>query len=234
MTNPVLETVAALLTPYVAYLLGEVLHVSGVTAVIVAGLFIGSKRAEITTAQTRLQVHSVYQIVIFVLESVVFSLIGLELPTLVRSLSHTSGWLVAALAVSGTLIAVRAAWVFVMSAISGRRGGTRPAWPAAAVGEGGHPRRGAAGRRLVDPRDDGERRPVAAAGFRPGADRRHDRGLAARAGLHPGAAGPARRVRPGRASGSPPRGDHRPAAGWPRPGWPAWTNWPRTTPPPTP
>ena len=116
-----------------AYLLGEVLQVSGVTAVIVAGLVIGSKRAEITTAQTRLQVHSVYQIVIFVLESVVFSLIGLELPALVRSLSHTSGWLVAALAVSGTLIAVRAAWVFVMSAISGRRGGTRPAWPAAAV-----------------------------------------------------------------------------------------------------
>jgi monovalent cation/hydrogen antiporter len=133
VTDPVLETVAALLTPYVAYLLGQVLHVSGVTAVIVAGLVIGSKRAEITTAQTRLQLHSVYQVVIFVLESVVFSLIGLELPTLVRALSHTRGWLVAALAVTGTLIAVRAAWVFVMSAVSGRRGGTRPAWPAAAV-----------------------------------------------------------------------------------------------------
>jgi Na+/H+ antiporter len=133
VTDPVLETVAALLTPYVAYLLGEVLHVSGVTAVIVAGLIIGSKRTEITTARTRLQLHSVYQVVIFVLESVVFSLIGLELPTLVRALSHTSGWLVAALAVTGTLIAVRVAWVFVMSAVSGRRGGSRPAWPAAAV-----------------------------------------------------------------------------------------------------
>ena len=133
VTDPVLETVAALLTPYVAYLLGEVLHVSGVTAVIVAGLVIGSKRTEITTAQTRLQLHSVYQVVIFVLESVVFSLIGLELPTLVRALGHTGGWLVAALAVTGTLIAIRAAWVFVMSALSGRRGGTRPAWPAAAV-----------------------------------------------------------------------------------------------------
>ena len=134
VTDPVLETVAALLTPYVAYLLGEVLHVSGVTAVIVAGLVIGSKRTQITTAQTRLQLHSVYQTVIFVLESVVFSLIGLELPTLVRELRHTTGqWLVAALAVSGTLIATRAAWVFSLSALSRRRGGPRPAWPAAVV-----------------------------------------------------------------------------------------------------
>ena len=37
ITDPVLETVAALITPYVTYLLGEQLHVSGVTAVIVAG-----------------------------------------------------------------------------------------------------------------------------------------------------------------------------------------------------
>ena len=84
-----LETVAALITPYVAYLLGEVLHVSGVTAVIVAGLVIGARRSAITTEQTRLQRHSVYQTLIFVLESVVFSLIGLQLPTLVRELGHT-------------------------------------------------------------------------------------------------------------------------------------------------
>jgi NhaP-type Na+/H+ or K+/H+ antiporter len=61
ITDPVLETVAALLTPYGAYLLGEQLHVSGVTAVIVAGLVIGTQRSKITTAQTRLQLHSVYQ-----------------------------------------------------------------------------------------------------------------------------------------------------------------------------
>ena len=45
--------------------------------VIVTGLVIGSRRERITTAQTRLQLHSVYQTVIFLLESVVFSLIGL-------------------------------------------------------------------------------------------------------------------------------------------------------------
>ena len=84
VTDPVLDTVMALITPYAAYVLGASLHVSPVLAVIVAGLAIGARRAKITTAQTRLQLHSVYQTVIFLLESVVFSLIGLQLPTLIR------------------------------------------------------------------------------------------------------------------------------------------------------
>jgi CPA1 family monovalent cation:H+ antiporter len=134
ITDPVLETAAALLTPYVAYLLGETLHVSGVTAVIVAGLAIGARRPKITTAQTRLQLHAVYQTVVFLLESAVFALIGLELPALVRDLGHNERWLVAALAVTGTLIATRVAWVFPLWAASQRRRGTRrPCWPVPAV-----------------------------------------------------------------------------------------------------
>jgi CPA1 family monovalent cation:H+ antiporter len=118
----------------VAYQLSEVLHVSGVIAVIVAGLAIGARRSAITTAQTRLQLHSVYQTVIFLLESVVFALIGLQLPTLVRELGHTGRWPLAALAVTGTLIATRVAWVFPVFAFSQRRRGKRrPAWPVPAV-----------------------------------------------------------------------------------------------------
>jgi CPA1 family monovalent cation:H+ antiporter len=134
ITDPVLETVTALITPYVAYLLGETLHVSGVTAVIVAGLAIGAWRSKITTAQTRLQLHSVYQTVVFLLESVVFALIGLELPTLVRELGRAGPWPLAALAVTATLIATRVAWVFpVFAMLQRRRGQRRPVWPVAAV-----------------------------------------------------------------------------------------------------
>jgi monovalent cation/hydrogen antiporter len=134
ITDPVLETVLALITPYGAYVLGEVLHVSPVMTVIVAGLAIGARRERITTAQTRLQLHSVYQTVIFVLESVVFSLIGLQLPTLIRGLSRTEAWPAEALAVAGTLIVIRILWVFPLSAIIARRGGTRrPSWPVPAV-----------------------------------------------------------------------------------------------------
>ena len=134
VTDPVLETVVALITPYAAYVLGAAAHVSPVMAVIVAGLAIGTRREKITTAQTRLQLHSVYQTVIFLLESVVFSLIGLQLPTLIRALSHAQAWPADALAVAGTLIATRILWVFPLSAVLQRRGGNRrPSWAVPAV-----------------------------------------------------------------------------------------------------
>jgi monovalent cation/hydrogen antiporter len=134
VTDPVLEAVLALITPYVAYVLGEVLHVSPVMTVIVTGLAIGARRDRITTAQTRLQLHSVYQTVIFLLESVVFSLIGLQLPTLIRDLSRAGAWPAEALAVAGTLIVIRIVWVFPLSAILQRRSGTRRlSWPVPAV-----------------------------------------------------------------------------------------------------
>jgi Na+/H+ antiporter len=134
VTDPVLETVLALITPYAAYVLGAALHVSPVLAVIVAGLATGARRARITTAQTRLQLHAVYQTVIFLLESVVFSLIGLQLPALIRDLSQAEAWPAEALAVAGTLIATRILWVFPLSAVLQRRAGTRrPTWPVPAV-----------------------------------------------------------------------------------------------------
>ena len=134
VTDPVLETVVALVTPYAAYVLGQALHVSPVMAVIVTGLVIGGRRERITTAQTRLQLHSVYQTVIFLLESVVFSLIGLELPALIRALSGREAWPAEALAVTGTLILTRMLWVFPLSAVAQRRGGAqRPSWPVPAV-----------------------------------------------------------------------------------------------------
>jgi len=134
VTDPVLETVIALVTPYAAFVLGEALHVSPVMAVIVTGLVIGGRRERITTAQTRLQLHSVYQTVIFLLETVVFSLIGLELPTLIRALSHNESWPAQALAVAGTLMVTRILWVFPLSAVIQRRGGARrPSWPVPAV-----------------------------------------------------------------------------------------------------
>src|SRR5262249_27846297 len=160
---------------------------------------------------------------IFVLESAVFALIGLELPTLVRELGRSGRWPLAALAVTATLMATRVAWVFPVFAISGwRRGKRRPSWPAPAAGSwagappgvaagGGTGGGGAAGGRPVLPPPRRRRGRAATAGSGAGTGRRHDRDLVDRAGIHPGAAGPPRRVRPsdGRAR---PRRDRRPAA----------------------
>lgn len=131
--DPVFETVIALITPYLAYVLAESMSASGVAAVVTAGVILGTRGPALTTASVRLQLTAVYGTVVFLLESVVFSLIGLELPTLIRGLSHES-WMGAAVLIAMTLIAIRVAWVFPLSAISQwRRGKRRPSWQVPAV-----------------------------------------------------------------------------------------------------
>ncbi|MFG2879383.1 Na+/H+ antiporter [Streptomyces sp. NPDC048337] len=124
--DPILETVVALVTPYAAYVLAEAAHTSGVTSVVVAGVVLGGRSDRLTSARIRLQLHAVYGTVVFLLESVVFSLIGLSLPGLIRELGDGSRlWPLYALALAGTLIAVRILWVFPLSALLQRQGGRR-------------------------------------------------------------------------------------------------------------
>jgi CPA1 family monovalent cation:H+ antiporter len=131
--DPVVETVIALVTPYAAYIVAETVHVSGVTAVVVASVLMAGQSLRLSSAPTRLQLHAVYATVTFLLESVVFSLIGLELPGLVRTISEGWAWIGQALAVTGVLLAVRALWVFPLSLVLQRRGGGRPSWRIPAV-----------------------------------------------------------------------------------------------------
>jgi Na+/H+ antiporter len=114
--DPVLHSVIALVTPYAAYVLAESVHTSGVTAVVVAGMVMGRSGGRLTDARTRLHLQAVYGVVVFLLESVVFAIIGLELPTLVRDLPPGSGaWPFQALALAATLIALRVLWVWPLS-----------------------------------------------------------------------------------------------------------------------
>src|SRR5439155_2391578 len=133
--DPVLETVIALVTPYTSYVLAESVHTSGVTAVIVASVVIGTQSERVTTAGQRLQLTAVYQTVIFLLESVVFALIGLQLPTLIRALAGSGiNWFVPGLILTGTLLVVRILWVFPLSALRAwRHDKRRPSWQAPAV-----------------------------------------------------------------------------------------------------
>ncbi|WP_307856602.1 Na+/H+ antiporter [Catenulispora pinistramenti] len=129
ITDPVLETVIALVTPYTAYLLAESIQVSGVTAVVVAGVVAGSVGHRITDARTRLHVHSVYAVLVFALESVVFSLIGLQLPALVRDLGSADRWWpVQAAVLAAALIGIRMLWVWPTTALARPTRGY-PTWP---------------------------------------------------------------------------------------------------------
>src|SRR5262249_15637322 len=132
--DAVLETVTALITPYGAYLLAETLHVSGVTAVVVASVLLAGQGTRLSSAPVRLQLHAVYDTLVFLLESSVINLISMELPTVVRAVDgpHAS-WLGPAVVITATLLAVRALWVFPLSLVIQWRQGSRPSWRVPAV-----------------------------------------------------------------------------------------------------
>jgi CPA1 family monovalent cation:H+ antiporter len=114
LDNPPLEVTIAFLTGYFAFLPASVLGVSGVLAAVTAGVYIGWYTPELTTVQTRLQGRGFWEILTFLLNVLLFGLIGLQLRPILDSLSGSSGWtLVADAAVIAlAVIAVRIIWVF--------------------------------------------------------------------------------------------------------------------------
>ncbi|HSY09444.1 MAG TPA: Na+/H+ antiporter [Candidatus Dormibacteraeota bacterium] len=111
-----IEITVSLLTPFAAYLCAERLNVSGVLAVVTAGLYLGRRMPELLTFKTRLQGGPVWEMVEFLLNGFVFILIGLQLPEVLRALSghdipiQQLIWY--ALLISLAVILVRILWVF--------------------------------------------------------------------------------------------------------------------------
>lgn len=101
------------LSGYAAYLLGEALHASGVVAVVTLGIFYAQPRFNSMTPDLRLQGTAVWEIVVFIINGLIFILIGLQLPRVVEGLSlplTTTLWYAAVICL--TIILVRIAWVF--------------------------------------------------------------------------------------------------------------------------
>ena len=84
--NPVVEISLTLLVGYVAYLVGDNLHTSGVLAVVTTGLFISWRSFDIFSYRTRLQMNVFWQILIFLLNGFIFILIGLQLPSIIKGI----------------------------------------------------------------------------------------------------------------------------------------------------
>jgi monovalent cation/hydrogen antiporter len=83
-----IEITFSLLTPFAAYLLAEHFQVSGVLAVVTAGLYLGRRLPEIISYQTRLRGGPVWEMLEFLLNGFVFILIGLQLPEILQALSR--------------------------------------------------------------------------------------------------------------------------------------------------
>lgn len=113
--DPLLSNAISLATPFVAFLLGEELHVSGVLAVVVAGLIVGHHTPRLASGASRLQTSAVWRLVDFLLEGFVFLLIGQQFPNVVRGLrQYDTSTIVVAVAVSvGVVLLLRPLWLIL-------------------------------------------------------------------------------------------------------------------------
>ena len=89
-TTPSIDIVLTLVTPYCMYYSAEHFHFSGVLAVVSGGLFLSTKRNIMLSYQSRIQGVNVWANIVFVLNGLVFLLIGLQLPLITEQLGDVS------------------------------------------------------------------------------------------------------------------------------------------------
>ncbi len=111
-----LLVVANALLCWGAYLAGEALHVSGVIAVVAAGLVLGWHQHTLFSADVRLVRNSFWLVLVFMLEAMVFMLIGFSLRGVLDRMGGITAipmpWVWTVLAVIATVTLTRVAWVF--------------------------------------------------------------------------------------------------------------------------
>ena len=112
--NPTTDTTLTFLVPFIAYLGAEEFHMSGVLAVVSAGLYLSWNSSEIFSQRTRLQASGTWDTVIFLLNGIVFILIGLQLPVILKEIDNASlGKLIGyGAVVSLAVIVGRIIWVY--------------------------------------------------------------------------------------------------------------------------
>ena len=134
--EPRVEIILAMLTPYAAFWVPESLGGSGVLAAVTAGLFVSWNGPRFISPATRLQGFFVWDMIVYLIEGVIFLLTGLQARVIADSL-HQADWMrlgLAAVSVTGAIILVRFAWVFAGTYLpcwlwpSWRRQNPAPPW----------------------------------------------------------------------------------------------------------
>ena len=110
-TNANIDTILSLVTPYVMYIAAEEVHGSGVLAVVSGGLLLSNRRHWFLSSSSRLRGINVWSSLAFVLNGLVFVLIGLDLPEVTAGLKQEGSSFMGAvgygLLITATLIIVR-------------------------------------------------------------------------------------------------------------------------------
>jgi Na+/H+ antiporter len=113
VTSPLIDNSISLLTPWVVYLPAEQVHASGVVAVVVTGLYLGHRYPTLMSAASRLQMEAFWRMVKFLLEGMVFLLVGLQLRFIVHDLNAPLTLVVkTTLVVLAVIVVTRFVWMY--------------------------------------------------------------------------------------------------------------------------
>ena len=117
LDNPPVEVTISLMTGYLAFIPASAASASGVIAVVTAGVYLGWRTPELTSVETRLQGEAVWGIITFVLNALLFALVGLQLSRILDTLTGRSAGELArwAVLITGTVILTRIVWVPVFT-----------------------------------------------------------------------------------------------------------------------
>ncbi len=112
--DPTIEVTLTFLTPLASYLLAEQFHTSGVLAVVTTGLYLSFRSDVLLSHQSRIMAYSVWQVVVYILNGLIFILLGLQLRSVIEGIGeYSTGELVSwGVLVSLVVIAVRFIWVY--------------------------------------------------------------------------------------------------------------------------
>jgi Na+/H+ antiporter len=115
-TDAQVSITISLLTGYAAFVPADAIGASGVLATVSAGIYMGIRGPQILPARTRLQGYFVWDILDFIINAILFVLIGLQLRAVVDGLSGYSAITLGsyALAVTGAVVGTRLVWLFTV------------------------------------------------------------------------------------------------------------------------
>ncbi len=112
LSDSLIDNALQLIVPYAVYLSAEMLHTSGVLATVAAAIYVSRQSGRMYEPEGRLVASAVWNLLIFLLNGLVFLLIGLQLRDIVHDPSFVGRELWIGLTISALVIAVRVAWVF--------------------------------------------------------------------------------------------------------------------------
>ncbi len=138
-----LQIAITLLTPYAVYLPAEHFHVSGVLAVVAAGLWVGTRCERTFSHEFYVEARAVWEMLEFLLNGLVFILIGFQLPVILENLGGSrplDDLIGATVILSAAVIVARIVWVFPgaylprwLDRATTGRGDPYPPWQSVAV-----------------------------------------------------------------------------------------------------